>query len=134
MPSASRPSNCRLGWNITCRCGPALTWCHPSPSSGMVCCIGRGCGCSDFIRVSSSPGLVPVQPYHSELAPAIQLHRETRGAPAARDWQAAAFSLDLLVKNLGATQAAFLAVPSVPEVSMHDWRYASPDAPHGPAS
>jgi len=46
---------------------------------------------------------VPLQPYHSQLAPAMQLHRGTRGGATARDWQAAAFSLDLLVKNLGAT-------------------------------
>jgi hypothetical protein len=38
-----------------------------------------------------SPGIVPLQPYHSQLAPAMQLHRATRGAAAARDWQAAAF-------------------------------------------
>jgi hypothetical protein len=55
MSSGSRSNNCRLGWNITCRCGPALMWCHAPPSSGMVCCVrgGCGCGCSDILHVSS---------------------------------------------------------------------------------
>jgi hypothetical protein len=85
MSSGSRPSNCRLGWNIICRCGPALMWCHPPPSSGMVCCIRCGCGCSDIIHVSSHQmcmsdtscvrmhrGFVPSRPYYSRLAPAMQ--------------------------------------------------------------
>jgi hypothetical protein len=54
IPSGSRPSNCRLGWNIICRCGPALTRCHPASFSGMVCCIRCGCGCSDIFQGSST--------------------------------------------------------------------------------
>ena len=46
--SGCRPS--RLGLNITCRCGPASTRCHPTPSSGIVCCIRCGCGCSDISK------------------------------------------------------------------------------------
>jgi hypothetical protein len=51
---------------MTCRCGPASTWCYPPPSSGMVCCIRCGCGSSDMIRVSKC---------HTELARAAHPSR-----------------------------------------------------------
>src|SRR5580704_16412034 len=53
---------------MTCRCGPASTWCHPPPSSGMVCGNRCGCGCSGIIRVSSHQKCMPGHIVHGQRA------------------------------------------------------------------
>src|SRR5262245_24840285 len=61
-----------------------------------------------YLRLLSPDGRVrhaaPLRAYHTRLAPAMRLPRRTRRAAATRDWQAAASSLDLLVKDLVRTR------------------------------